>query len=241
MCCSLNDNILRSALASKLSYLQNCKKTVNHPLVKQLHSTTDACKIVDMRSGAHMYIYESGLNSKLVAFRGTHSIEHMIKYSNRNMSSFDIRGHKIKIHHHILNLFESLESVLTNMVFTDIQTNYTFCGHSAGGGLAHFAAAYYSDITNNNTNIKCHTFGCPMIGNDSFIKWHDVRVKESIDILHQNDIVNFLPYNLNYKPFTKQLIIQSYPKASNPILSHNMDTYLASIEVLMQSGHLRHI
>jgi hypothetical protein len=236
----LNDNILRSALASKLSYLTNCKKTINNPVVKQLQgivpNTVTTCKIVEKKTGAQFYVYESGGNSKLIAFRGTHSFDGFAKYCNQRMSSFHIRGHKVKVHNHILNMFESIESDLYEIVSS--KNNYTFCGHSAGGGIAHFAAAYFSDIYNGNVNIKCHTFGCPKIGNESFVYWHDKQLEDTLDLLHDNDIINYLPFDSKYKDFTKVLKIKPCPKVSNPIVAHNMDTYLSSIGILCQSKNI---
>lgn len=57
-----------------------------------------------------------------------------------------------------------------------------FCGHSLGGALATFAAfdaaKYYRKIgIKSRQMISCSTFGCPMIGNDSFKKMYEETVK----------------------------------------------------------------
>lgn len=56
-----------------------------------------------------------------------------------------------------------------------------FCGHSLGGALATFAAfdaaKYYREIgIKSRKMISCSTFGCPMIGNDSFKKMYEQTV-----------------------------------------------------------------
>ena len=224
---SLNDNLFRSALASKLSYSQDCKKA------KQLHGT-QICNIIDNRkTGAHTYIYPSGTNSKLIAFRGSHSFDQIANYCNPGMSSFHIRGHKVKVHSHILHLFQSIENDLTNIICTETTPQtYTFCGHSAGGAIAHFAAAYYGDIACRN-QIICHTFGSPKMGNPAFIEWHNECVKESTDVIHKNDIVNYIPFGHCYAPFQNQIVLPC-PKV-NPLIAHDMETYLENIEIALQT------
>ena len=228
---SLNDKLLRSALASKLSYSQDCKKAT------QLHGVSQMCNIIDNKNtGAHAYIYPSGTKSTLIAFRGSHSLDQITKYCNPMMSSFHIRGHKVKVHSHILHLFQSIENDLTNIICTEkTPQTYTFCGHSAGGAIAHFAAAYYGDIACRN-QIICHTFGCPKMGNEAFIEWHHEVVKESTDVLHKNDFVNYIPFGPSYISFNNPIFLPC--TKVNPIKAHDMETYLENIEIVIQSKHL---
>jgi hypothetical protein len=227
----INDSIFRSALASKISYITSCKNTSRFPLLQLQGVKT--CKIIDNKNtGAQMYVYESGTDSHIIAFRGTSNIKHIIKYCDTSMTTMNIKDRTFKVHSHILNLFHSLENDLSTLVFDSLTLKkkkyITFCGHSAGGSIAQFAAAYYGDLTNKNVVINCHSFGCPKVGDNDFVKWYEDNVNgESVNIVHRHDIVSILPFDTRY---SSQKNVITFPDYNwNPFIVHDLDTYIKTL------------
>jgi hypothetical protein len=89
------------------------------------------------------------------------------------------------------------------------------------------AAAYYGDITSENTHITCHTFGSPKVGNIEFKKWYDENVDESVNIVNKHDPVRYLPLDNNYVD-NKNIIIED--NTLNPFKAHDLDTYQLLLE-----------
>lgn len=225
----INEKVFRSALASKISY--NTKANAN--MIKQLQGSS-IYRIIN-KNEAQMYIYDSGEDSsaKIIAFRGTNSLNQLINFCNPKSSSFKIRNHSVQIHSHILHLFQCLEKDLSNIICKDPylmqKKAITFCGHSAGGCIAQVAAAYYADITCGNIHIECHSFGCPKVGDANFVNWFTENVKESIQICNDNDLICSLPFDLNniYSEIPEKKLIGK--NICNPFHSHDMDTYIENI------------
>ena len=229
---SLNEKILRSALASKIAYAPDCKIVSNLPASYQLQGIKNiSCKIVDIKkTGAHVYCWNSGENAKLIAFRGVHDYKYMLNYMNPKMKEIHLEEY-IKVHSNILDNFYSLEEELSDYIFdkpiNNKKKSITFCGHSAGGVLAMIAAAYYGDITGDNTHITCHTFGSPKVGNIEFHKWYDRNVDESVNIANKHDYARHIPFGFNYV-YNKNIIIED--NTLNPLKAHDLDTYQLLLE-----------
>ena len=234
----INDSFYRSALASKISYIKHCNNPNNLKRLQHLQGA-NVCNIIDKtNTGAHMYVYDCGTDAHMIAFRGTVSLKHMMRYCDTSMTTFSIRNKKIKVHSHILQLFQSLENDLSNIICEslELQKNktITFCGHSAGGSIAQFAAAYYGDITNNNIKINCHTLGSPKVGDTEFINWYNENVTgESIQVVHQNDWVKMLPFDNRYTSHKDLIILNSGGHWTNPMLTHDIDTYINTVNNML--------
>ena len=239
----INDSFYRSALASKVSYVAHCN---NRGLARMHHlDQSRACNIVHNKdSGAHMYVYDCGVDSRIVAFRGTVSLRHAWRCCDPAMSAFDTRADKVKVHSHVLELFHSLESDLSAILMSDEslaalkRKTVTFCGHSAGGSLAQFAAAYYGDVTHGNVRINCHTLGAPRVGDGAFLRWYESSVTgESVQVVHRRDLVRLLPLGAGYRT-RADLIVVDGGGGWSPWTAHDLDTYLETIEELFQRVEL---
>jgi predicted lipase len=222
-----NDNLLRSALASKISYSDNCKIVTKSPISLQLQGVKNniSCKIVDNNNtGAHVYCWESGNNSKLIAFRGSHDLKDIINFMKFGMNKLNIRNSSVKIHSNIFNMFHSLETELTDYIMKDYsKKTITFCGHSAGGNIAMLAAAYYGDLTGDNVEIKCHTFGTPKFADKYFSEWYLDNVDESINIINEHDFVRYIPFHYEYHNIPNQYILKD--NNIDFLKAHDLDTY----------------
>lgn len=225
----ISDTLLRSAMASKLAYAKNTHSVVRFPLSKHLLSAKERYEIID--SGAHAYVWATGERATVVSFRGAHTLSEVTKYINTEQVSFSFCENKLKIHRVIRDMFEHIEPQLTNVLFGNEglskKKHITFCGHSLGGALAMFAAAYYSCMTNKNHNISCHTFGAPKVGDKNFIKWYKSWVAESVHIINKLDVVPLFPFGNAFEDFDDKV---EFPSLShNPVYDHDLDAYIENI------------
>lgn len=223
----LNENILKSALRSKISYNNN------------YHICQKSQKIFNHKyTGARMYSWDSGPGSKIIAFRGTHDSRNLLKFFNNNMVEFNIRDNRVKIHPHIFNMFYSLEHDLTKYIMDDLNSNsntsLTFCGHSGGGSCAMLAAAYYGDLTGDFVKIKCHCFGSPKVGDANFIKWYSQNVDESINVVNKHDVVPRLSFGAEFVNNPNPIILNDHDASAWE--AHDLDTYIEKIFDNITSG-----
>jgi hypothetical protein len=221
----INDSIIRSGLASKIAYADNC--TIANKLYTsiRLQGRNPTCKILD-NNNTHVYSWQCGVNSKLIAFRGSNNIKEAAQYLNSDMTELHIRNSKFKIHTNIFNMFHNLENELTNYILSpplsNIKQTITFCGHSKGAACAMLAAAYYGDITGDNFEIKCHTFACPKLGDKNFITWYLNNVDETFNILTEHDFVQYIPCWSDYVDNPNVILLHDN---CNPLIAHDLDTY----------------
>lgn len=240
----LSEKILRSAMASKLAYAKNKKAIIQDPVSCKLSRTLigditgEVCGMIkdnenvkiieEPNSGAHAYIWSTGENSKLVAFRGSHNAHMLLQFLDMRKKSFNFCEHNVRVHKVVHNMFEDIECTLLDELFTsyDVSTqNITFCGHSLGGAIAAYAAAYIGNMFEGRHNIHCHSFGSPMFGDEAFIDWYNKYVSESIHIKSKFDIVTYLP-GLGYNDLPR---LQLKENTINPIIEHDLDTYIQRI------------
>lgn len=72
-------------------------------------------------------------------------------------------------------------------------------GHSMGGAVAVLAAYDISRYTGiSGSNITCHTFGAPCVGNAAFQRSFDASIRDTWQIVNGNDFVPSLP---DFGPF----------------------------------------
>jgi predicted lipase len=242
----LNDSILRSAMASKITYAKTIQRIVTLPICKQYlgHMCTENDTIVlsAKATGAHAYVWKTGDNSMTVAFKGSSTPKDILNLMDVRYHEFSFSNSKMYIHNGVLKMFKSIENELSSHILGNpISTHnkyITFCGHSLGGSLAMLAAAYYGNLSVNNIGISCHTFGAPKIGDSRFIEWFKNGVNDSIFINTSNDIVPFLPFGLYENLDDVSLTLDSFGRVHNdilcldqpnPIISHDLDTYISSL------------
>lgn len=220
------ENVLRSALASKLAYIDNPMIT-KVSMTRQLHGNNfTRTRIIENKdTGAHAYVWNSGERSTMVSFRGSHDINDLLSFLNMKKKRLNIRDHSVYIHNGIFNMFESIENDLTDHILNRPKLedrSITFCGHSMGGAIAMVAAAYYGSLTGDKTTIACHSFGSPKVGDKSFVEWHKKHVDESFNITDKNDIVCSFPFMLGYDTLPRVVISNG---SSDLFRSHDLDTY----------------
>ncbi len=251
-----NDAILRSVTASKRAYCSD-RCDVGHI---HGHGHTQAPAYTykvfdDVRTGAHTHSWHTGDAARVVAFRGTHDVHDLCRYLDGGMSRFDIRGHSVRIHSSLLRMFAAMEDDLSHHILPpphcqDVsgppqavqmprgKTVLTFCGHSAGGACAELAAVYYGDVTGDDIEIRCHTFGAPRPGDARFAEWYEENVDESVHAVNEHDIVRHLPLWPfgRYASVPGQIVLPD--GTVNPFKAHDLDTYDALIAARVHKGGL---
>ena len=232
---TINQRLLRSALASKLAYIYKPTQTRKRPGSKhdivQMHTPY----IVAIRVNDH---------STLVAFKGSTTLNDVSAFMRLRTAEFRFRDASVMVHEGILETFRSIHNQLDQIIpVNDIlrsrpKKSITFAGHSQGGLLALFASAYFGTLSDGNMDITCHTFGAPRIGNQAFHDWQKQHTRETINIIHPYDVVPRIPIGFGYvsNPNTHVLSCQqSCHRASalscrtDILCHHDMDTYLESM------------
>lgn len=226
----INDSVLRSAMVSKLAYEQCVKRVKLYPEYNQLLIDKNTFKVIDCKStGAHAYIWKTGERSHLVSFRGSHNIADICKFIINKQDKFSFCDQNIKVHSLVKEMFFSIESDLTNIIFPDgysKKNNITFTGHSLGGALAIFSSVYYSHLTNLRHNITCHTFGAPKIGDEYFVNWFKKYVQEYVLCCNKSDIVTYFPFSEDYMD-NEYIYLKN--TTYNLLKDHDLDTYIENI------------
>lgn len=204
------ESVLRSTRASKIAYTQYT------PRYKFIHN-----KKYDVQ------IYVQGKSNQIIAFRGSHNINSLMRFMNFNMSEIHLQENSFNVHSGVLDMFRSIEPKLTkHLLVLERHKNreITFTGHSGGAALAMFASVYYASIIKKNLVIKCHMFGCPKVGDDKFVKYFLENTQESIDISNEHDIVQHIPLiSTHYCYNPKKIILKD--NTIDPLYSHDLDTY----------------
>jgi alpha-beta hydrolase superfamily lysophospholipase len=191
--------------------------------------------IDETSTGVHAYAWKNGVNSTLIAFKGSSSIRDIASSLNFSQTRFSFRDKVVHVHSGVFNMFRSIEGVLTDHLVTDMRlqrpSHVTFCGHSLGGAIAMLAAAYYGNLSNNNIGVACHTFGAPKVGDGAFMEWLDDGVEDLVNLVNDGDIVPALPLVGGYE--SKFILCDGDGDGGNrfkdPLKQHDLDTY---IEVL---------
>lgn len=234
----VTDKLLRSAYASKLAYAESKQKLMHFKSVRQLHGksfSSHKTTIINIgNTGSQAYVWKSGDQSFVVAFRGSHDFRDVLSYLDFRAETFSFTDRKVKVHRGVLSMFESIETDLTQ-VLTDKKTcklpkYITFCGHSLGGAIASFASAYYGAQSNRTIDITCHTFGAPFIGDVDFLEWSRQNVKEATNIKTRSDPIPNMRLNRTYLADEERTLCVDGRLLLNPFKAHDLDTYIELLE-----------
>jgi triacylglycerol lipase len=219
---SLKDMLLVKGRLCKICYSK--KANFNIKKNKLLSIYNNYMYINNTKTNNYFYIFYNN-SSMDICFKGTSNIKDV--YTNLNICPKSFINKDIKIHSGYLYKYLSLRNVLIENI-NIIRNNHdikeiTFNGHSSGGAIANIAALdlsyLYKDVC-----INSITFGSPKIGNKHFIEEYNKNIKNSIRVVNNNDIIQYLPpfiYKHNHKP----LVINT----TNKIKTFNIYTYFKYI------------
>lgn len=236
----MNDRVLRSAIASKLAYAKTVQKSCMMPANVQLHGHVrcderlrDTWMIDNEKTGVHAYAWRSGVKSTIIAFKGTSNLKDIQTFFDAKPSQFNFRNKNVKVHSGVLKMFQSIEQALNKEIIDnltlDVGKYITFCGHSLGGAIALFAAAYYSNMTNNNIQIACHTFGAPKMGDIEFHRWLEEGTTDIMNIVAEGDVVPHLPVCPKYVSGNRVILHNTKNSVLDVLKNHDLETYIESI------------
>ena len=172
-------------------------------------------------SAVNAYSWVQG-NVLHIVFRGTEGLDDVkIDLMQVQMQLFP-GNKKVLVHKGFLKQFQSIFGELLETIngIEDSVNTVHFSGHSLGAALATLAAGVFSPIIRSkNGIIKCHTIGCPRIGNAGFVDWFGGLVDESIRFLNYKDPVPLLPVNGFYKHINGGYLIDA--KCDVTTLNHD--------------------
>lgn len=172
------DALLRTAELSELAYEHPDTSEALQSLSRRGHlEFFDAQTVEGSDECTQAFAYlEEGSSDMFLFFRGTES-------RRDALTNLDVRRRTVGgecgalVHRGFLRQFQAIEEKLTEFLDRH-QCRYstlTCCGHSLGGALATIAAVYYStrsreeeSMAAKNVEYRCHTFGCPRLGNRQF-------------------------------------------------------------------------
>ena len=227
------DKILRSALASKITYKYDSSK------MKLLHGRDkcgDECKIIEVADKSwptYAYIWRTGETSALVAFRGSRGYKDLLHLASTSFQSIDFHG--FEVHKATYDIFDNVKDQLTDYFDKTGVQNITFSGHSAGASIAKLASVHFK-LENPKYNISAHLFGAPQIGYSDFNTWTYNTLDEIYEIANRNDPVCNIC--LIGKPlFTDSATVNDFIVIGDEVIhnkdtfliAHNLDTYISNI------------
>ena len=256
-----DERVLRSAISSKLAYSPNiCRFVTPALLSRYMWPTTRAYLMIptertnfrciddttqidkDGRCGSpRAFMWRSGPGEMVVAFRGTAGLHDVVDTLDSRTAPFAFCGTNVRVHAGMLGAFSEMEGELTASIVDEgcirSVTSITFTGHSKGGSHAQFAAAYYSSMLAGRCRIACHTFGAPRIGDRAFAEWYAASVEDSVIVVDRDDmVVNMPPVCVGYDAagLVGTVVLESLRKSWNPLVNHNMDSYLEHTLAMLQ-------
>lgn len=167
-------SVLESAIRSKRAYED---------------PTPDKGEFISSDQDTQVYFKREG-DTVFVTFRGTSSLKDVV--TDLSITTYRIKD-KIRVHEGFYMQFKSVEIEITKRLVHHLDAkNIIFAGHSLGGALAQIAAAYYGEILD-FSNVVCHSFGSPRVGNKYFVEWFTKHVDENIRVQNKRDPVPMIP------------------------------------------------
>ena len=144
-------------------------------------------------------------NNLYINFQGSKNyLELLDSVNSKSISPFDFSDSEI--HSGFGTLFLDIKDELTEEIINIIKSynikRITFTGHSKGGSMASIASLYYGHKLNYNDKnffISNHTFGMPVTGDQKFINDLLNYCDISFNVQNDNDIVQYIPLNKNFK------------------------------------------
>ncbi|GMH45957.1 hypothetical protein BSKO_13921 [Bryopsis sp. KO-2023] len=213
----------------------------------------------------------------VVSFRGTDSAENVLtdlrawrKVHPPERGSFFL-GTRPLVHKGFLDIWEEggLKHRVLNKVIQIVHDekfdkpccHLMFTGHSMGGALAVLAAfdvVRYCGVQ--GSNVTCHTFGAPRIGNMAFVREYNLAIYDTWQLVNGNDMVPTMPeFGSLFAHVGKRVIINhsgdiilnplfiennlnrffQFFRASNSMGSHMMRSYKKSLIAIAQAQFIK--
>lgn len=222
-----SNNLIIRARLCKFTYINNISKIINK------------CEYNDYIRIKNCYLFHNK-NTIDLCFRGTTNINDICFNLNIYPQSF-IRE-DIKIHSGFLKKYLLIRDIIINKTDEIIRNNSIkkiyISGHSSGGAIANIATLDLN-ILYPEIEINTITFGSPRVANKAFIDEYNKRIKNSIRIVNNNDIIQFLPLPIIYHHIHKPLILFNKNKLKshkiNDIINyfkdnHGTSTYIKNLK-----------
>jgi hypothetical protein len=181
------------AMASKYAYLdvdgfKSCISNVIPIIEDSIYY--DGESLTKQREDTQAYLVDTP-SIVYIIFRGTEDIQDLL-------ADLDIRKVKLPnnatVHRGFYEQFEAIKIPLTHDIERKRGTKeIMFCGHSLGGALATYAAAYFGNLFKNENIVKCVTFGSPRVGCQKFVKWFESSVSEFWRVTNKKDLITCVP------------------------------------------------
>lgn len=98
---------------------------------------------------------------------------------------------KPKVHMGFFNGYMSVKDEIKESLISDPDINTLYVtGHSMGAALAVYCAYdFYRDFKYEEMKINLYTFGCPEVGNGSFVKKFQKAIESSYRVVNDEDLI----------------------------------------------------
>lgn len=199
------NEIITKAKMCRICYSRLTKFNISRN--KMLKMYDDYIYITEPKTKSACYIFYN--NKQIdICFKGTSTFNDIC--FNLDIYPRVFINDSIRIHNGFLKKYLSMKNNIIKNINLILKNNnnkikeISFNGHSSGGAIANIASLDMSYIYE-NVNIKCMTFGAPRVGNIDFINAYNSKIKNSLRIVNQNDIITYVPlpiiYTHNHHPF----------------------------------------
>ena len=231
------NDILKSAIISRYAYedptiLQNYRTNNvvqrNHRRILEqvLPDDESTIKFFDASktnktedTQAYLWCHE---NTLYLAFRGT---EDMLDI----LADVDVRPHQISstitVHRGFYEQFSAIADDLMSEINTIIKntsiSDIWVTGHSLGGALATITALHLSQLYP-YIIVRCHTFGCPRVGNKEFDDTFNKHVNENWRVINIDDPVPMIPLSFRFSHVAKNTLCLGKTKRNHVVFDKDI-------------------
>lgn len=195
------------------------------------------CKITYNNKNNKFIIIHNN-NTLDICFRGTKNINDI--YLNLNIIPRSFIRNDMMFHRGFLYKYLSIREYIINKTHEIISNNNIediyISGHSSGGAIANIASL---DLYYKYPKMRINTinFGSPRVANEAFINEYNKNIENSIRIVNNNDIIQYLPLPIIYHHIHKPYILTNKNKNVNfnfnliKIIkeNHGIDTYIRNL------------
>lgn len=221
-------------LLSILFFMLNCNNLIYRARLCKFTYNNSYLRINNYTKIKNCFIFHNN-NTLDICFRGTSNINDICYNLNIIPKSF-IKD-EFKVHSGFLNKYLVIRDMIINKtkeIMNNNQIEHIYLsGHSSGGAIANIASLDYHYLYPNIT-INTITFGSPRVANKAFIEEYNKKIKNSVRIVNDNDIIQFLPLPIIYHHIHEPLVLHNNNKDVNIIKfimdSHGTNSYIKNLK-----------